>query len=74
MFSSAQQQASQLRRLIDAIETKKYFLTVYMERLPSYQVTEPMHSYFRSESERLEMVHRILIRIPEVSSSIVIPF
>jgi hypothetical protein len=74
MFSSDQQDASQLRSLIDVNESRKYLLAVYMERLPSYQVTEPMHSYFRSESERVEMVHEILTRIPEVSLSIVILF
>jgi hypothetical protein len=74
MFSSAQQDASQLRSLIKANATRIYFLTIYIERLPSYQVTEPIPSYFRSERERLEMVHKLLARIPEVSLSIVILF
>jgi hypothetical protein len=72
MFSSDQQDASQIRSLINANETRKYFLTIYMERLPSYLVTEPMHSYFRSESERVEMVHKILTRIPEVCLSCIL--
>src|ERR1700683_5240806 len=70
MFSSAQQDASQLRSLIKANGTRMYFVTIYIERLPSYQVTERIHSYFRSERERLEMVHKLLARIPEVSLSI----